>query len=661
MAIQVSYPGVYIDEFTPGAPIEGVGTSTAAFLGVNKYGPPNKPTRITSWDGFLKEFWDPAQTQKPDDTDYLWYAVRGFFQNGGQNCYVIAVSNAKPDSKILTDMGTTPKNTVKITARDAGASSGIQVKAEAQSAVQSGKFFKPSAGVVKGAGNVVEVTNEADAEKFLAGDAIQIWQSTTAFESAVISQIKGKDKLIRLASALHNIYTTGAEVKLDAFQAGARSFRAERVAELAVGSAIRITQTSETPLDCRVTAISAERIPTAGTTHRVTVDHDVSGFDLLATSDIDIVSQEFKLTVKAPDGTEVPYEKLAMDPGHPRYFSKIVGDSAGLVFAEAIEPPNTTPIPGNRPDQTAFASLGGGANYDETTISVTDYQDALALLARIDDINLVAAPGHTDQDVQPALIAHCEKLRDRFALLETPRAAPMFGAGGAEGHRPSVNSPSGYAALYYPWLLVSSVKSTTGDVIPIPPAGHVAGIYARTDGHRGVHKAPAGVEATVNGVVGVATSMSDDEQGLLNKIGVNVVRVFQAGGRAVVWGARTTATTATNASWQYVNIRRLFLFLEESIQEGIRWAVFEPNNQALWQKLKRSISAFLTQQWRDGALFGAKAEEAFYVRIDEVLNPDNERALGRLYIEIGVRPSYTAEFIIVRIGIWQGGSEVSEG
>jgi phage tail sheath protein FI len=125
----------------------------------------------------------------------------------------------------------------------------------------------------------------------------------------------------------------------------------------------------------------------------------------------------------------------------------------------------------------------------------------------------------------------------------------------------------------------------------------------------------------------------------------------------VVWGARTTAT---NRSWQYVNVRRLFLFLEESIEEGIRWAVFEPNIPPLWKKLNRTITAFLTQQFRDGALFGNKPEEAFYVRIDEVLNPDAERALGRLHIEIGIRPAYPAEFIIVRIGIWAGGSEISE-
>jgi uncharacterized protein len=151
--------------------------------------------------------------------------------------------------------------------------------------------------------------------------------------------------------------------------------------------------------------------------------------------------------------------------------------------------------------------------------------------------------------------------------------------------------------------------------------------------------------------------LTNEEQGPLNLMGIDVLRVFPGQAQPMVWGARTTAT---DRNWQYVNVRRLFLFLEESIQEGINWAIFEPNNLALWQKLKRTITEFLTRVWRDGALFGETADKAFYVRIDEVLNPPSTQALGRLYIEIGVRPTYPAEFIIVRIGIWQGGSEVSE-
>jgi phage tail sheath protein FI len=155
--------------------------------------------------------------------------------------------------------------------------------------------------------------------------------------------------------------------------------------------------------------------------------------------------------------------------------------------------------------------------------------------------------------------------------------------------------------------------------------------------------------------------LGDTEQGLLNlaPYGINVIRVFR-GGQPTVWGARTNAVAAGNTNWQYVNIRRLFLFLEGSITEGIRFAVFEPNNLELWGKLKRSITAFLTRVWRDGALFGATPKDAFYVRIDDALNPPDQMALGYLTVEIGVRPAYPAEFIVVRIGIWPGGATVTE-
>jgi len=652
MAVQVSYPGVYIDEFAPGAPIEGVGTSTAAFLGLSKYGPPNRPTRITSWEAFLREFWKPDE--KPDDTHYLWYAVRGFFENAGRDCVVVAVSNASPDTLTLRDSGAAPASTITITARTAGAGSGISVKAEPQSAVANGKVFRGIADVVRASGNVIEFATEADAAPFLAGDVIRIKKSTTS-ESAVVARAEGK--LVRLQSALQNAYT-GANigVRLDDVAAGATAFRAENVEKLSPGSVVEITQTGATTVIGRVTSIAAQRISAALTTYRVAVDQDISGFDMLATDPIKIVSHEFKLTVRR-GGVDTPYPELAMDPGHPRFFAAIVNnDVTGLVVAAAVEPPNTTPLPANRPSTGgAFLNAAGGADGNPATISAFDFENALRLLEPIDDINLVAAPGRDDQAMQVALIGHCEKLQDRFALLATPRGTPLFGAGAAEDAGLRAPSARGYAALYYPWLLVTSVKS--GERLPVPPTGHVAGIIARTDNRRGVFKAPAGIEATVSGALGVVTPMSDDEQGLLNMRRVNVIRVFQAGGRPVVWGARTTAD---DRNWQYVNIRRLFLFLEESIQDGIRWAVFEPNIPPLWQKLKRSLTAFLTQQWRDGALFGNTAQEAFYVRIDDVLNPDTERALGRLYIEIGVRPAYPAEFIVVRIGIWQGGGDVSE-
>jgi phage tail sheath protein FI len=227
-----------------------------------------------------------------------------------------------------------------------------------------------------------------------------------------------------------------------------------------------------------------------------------------------------------------------------------------------------------------------------------------------------------------------------------------------------VQSDRGFAALYYPWLeVIERIPPTSPrPLIPrtmlVPPSGHVAGVYARTDEERGVHKAPA--NATVRGVVGLERVLSDGQHGPLNLRGVNVLRIFPGAAQVTVWGARTTVDPNVT-DWLYVNVRRLMLFLEESIEEGIRFAVFEPNNLALWQKLKRTISDFLSRVWRDGALFGEKPEQAYYVRIDEALNPPSTRALGRLYIEIGVAPVRPAEFIIVRIGLWDGGSEISEG
>ena len=190
-----------------------------------------------------------------------------------------------------------------------------------------------------------------------------------------------------------------------------------------------------------------------------------------------------------------------------------------------------------------------------------------------------------------------------------------------------------------------------------PPSGHLAGAFARVDNSRGVHKAPA--NEIVRGALGLERALSDPQQEILNPEGVNAIRVFPGQARPVIWGARTTVAPDVT-DWVYVNVRRLLLYIEESIQESLRWAVFEPNDLALWQKLKRTITAFLTGVWRDGALFGATAEEAFLVRIDEALNPPSSRALGRLFVEIKVAPVRPAEFIVVRIGLWDGGGEVSE-
>lgn len=659
MAVQVSYPGVYIEEFAPGAPIQGVGTSTAVFIGPTSSGPLNEAKKIASWDQFLQSYGDPVAGF------YLWYAVRGFFENGGKICYIFRVSNAKTDGLILKDRSAGGgQDTIRIWAKKPGVSAPvISVKTAEAHAVQatSAKLFNPSATVSNGSGSSVKVTNVADAAKFIPGDVVIVNSGVAGSTPEESKIVRVENDLIRLAPSLSANYTVGT-VTLKSPKAGDKSLRIVGADKLSGGSVIKLAQApgggAAVEDIVEVRTVIAQRISSTLTTYGVELRKGLKkNFDLTA-GDVTVESQEFTLTVLEGGIEKKDYGELSMDPEHPRYFSQVInGDATGLIYAQSVEPPNVTATPNNRPANTlaAGAALSGGAAENLSTLTSSDYKIALAKLEATDDINLVCIPDRTDADVQMAMISHAEKTQDRFAVLDSRRGVGLFGANSVEEQRRSVDSTRGYAALYYPWLLVFAAKGE--ERILVPSSGHVAGICSRIDNTRGVFKAPAGLDSLVNGALGVAVSMSEDEQGQLNLQGINVVRVFQGGGRPTVWGARTTAT---DRNWQYVNIRRLFLFLEESIQEGIRWAVFEPNNLELWQQLKRTISAFLRQQWRDGALFGATEKDAFYVRIDEALNPPDQRALGRLTIEIGVKPSYPAEFIVVRIGIWQGGSDVTE-
>lgn len=669
MAVQVTYPGVYIEEFAPGAPIEGVGTGTAAFLGPASRGliaarvDSSRLAKVTSFDQFMAEYGDA-----PLPGVVLWYAVRGFFENGGKVCYVARVSNGNYETLSLDDGVAAPNNlpVARVIARQPGVAAppvtvAVVAKAATFLTVADTTLYQP-AGALSAAPGIQDVTlNAGQGARFRPGDAITI---AAAGERLTIARVTGDT--LRFTGRVTGAYNVGDAVRLADAPPGTRTFRivsnatpGNVAAAFQPGALLTITQGGNADSQV-IESVQQEFLPGPLTTHRVTFRAGLAiPVSLAAAATVN--SEEFDITI-AQGGTPVTYADLEVDPAHPNFYVDAVNRATnGLVTIELVEPP--PPVRGVqlRPAFLAATPLAGGAAENLATIGDNDYIAALDALRRIDDINLLAAPDAAiprggvlaPLTVQQAMIVHCEQLADRFAVLDSPVGAAPSGANSIEAHRLGVASARGYGALYYPWIRVRPVGS--GGPVLVPPSGHVCGIMARTDASRGVHKAPA--NETVNGAVGIERTMSDDEQGILNLQGINVIRVFGFGARPMLWGARTTAT---DRNWQYVNIRRLFLFLEESIQDGIRWAVFEPNNLALWQKLRRTIRDFLLQQWRDGALFGEEPGDAFYVRIDEVLNPFSEQALGRLHLEIGVRPSYPAEFIVVRIGIWQGGSDVTE-
>jgi hypothetical protein len=268
----------------------------------------------------------------------------------------------------------------------------------------------------------------------------------------------------------------------------------------------------------------------------------------------------------------------------------------------------------------------------------------------------------TRRAIQNAQLTHCLRMADRIAVFDPP-AIPPDDTTPEDEIANVVNdlrSDRGFGALYYPWLQLVDPRSARGRprTMLVPPSGHVAGAIARTDNERGVFKAPANV--TLNDVLGVERRLTDAEQGPLNVQGVNVLRILPGSNRVTVWGARTTVDPFVT-DWLYLNVRRLLLMIEESIQDSIRWAVFEPNDLGLWKALRRVITAFLREQWQAGALFGAEEQEAYRVRIDEGLNPPSTRNKGYLFIEIKVAPVRPAEFIVVRIGLFDGGTDIEEG
>ncbi|PSM41518.1 phage tail protein [Streptomyces dioscori] len=522
-------PGVYVEEVASGSrPIEGVGTSVAAFVGLAPHGPLNEPTLVTNWSQYVAAF--GAFT----DGYYLAHSVYGFFNNGGSAAYVVRVGGASD--------GTAENGASANGAPAAVSGSAARAALTAGEPKQLGTF---SVTAVAGGSLSVEVADpegEGPAERFKLivkdGDKPVESFDVTAKKGGrnyVVTQVKERSKLITVQEAA----------------------------------------------------------PTAQ----------------LARPE----NQTVALVAPSAASSNSPAVPAGSDESHPGP-AQYLGDSA---------------------DRTGF---GGLEAIDE--ISMVAVPDLMAAYqSGAIDLEAVKA-------VQLGLIAHCELMGDRVAVIDPP---PSLNAREIRVWRQeTAGYDSKYAALYYPWVKVFDPAS--GQSRLTPPSGHVAGIWARNDFERGVHKAPA--NEVVRGAVDLELQITRGEQDLLNPIGVNCIRAFP--GRGIrVWGARTMSS---DPAWRYLNVRRYFNYLEESILLGTQWVVFEPNDHNLWARIRRNVSAFLVNEWRSGALFGQRPEEAFYVKCDEETNTPESVDLGRVICEIGIAPVKPAEFVIFRLAQFSSGS-----
>lgn len=302
-----------------------------------------------------------------------------------------------------------------------------------------------------------------------------------------------------------------------------------------------------------------------------------------------------------------------------------------------------------------FFNNGGSRCYVARATGTTGIQAILTRFESIDEIAIVAAPGINDDSVRSSIDTHCrQRTQDRFAIFDSPETVETSGVLDLTLLDPSnaanvLPDNSDFAAFYFPWIQVfdpaTKIQNPNGAGLQfVPPSGHVAGVYARVDTQRGVHKAPA--NEPVLGALGLKYGIGKAQQDGLNPQGVNCIRDLN--GNIRVWGARTIGGNA-NADLKYINVRRTLLFLRESIDEGMQFAVFEPNNDALWAKIVRNVSDFLTNVWRSGALFGTTPQQAFFVKCDAEINTAAVRELGQVITEIGVAIVRPAEFVIFRI------------
>lgn len=572
-----------MEEFESGSrPLEGVSTSTAGFLGFAEKGAvEGLPELVTNFGDFQRKFGGYLSENAFGEYRFLSYAVEHFFINGGGRCYVMRV--APSDSKLSVNYTdeTRDKEVLAISARNPG----------------------------------------------VWGDKIRILITPSTKAKTTITGISG--------DAASMEYT----VKSSA------GFNPDDVVMFTDGknSEYAIVKTSQ---DNKITFVNPLAAGAAA------IEDKLPPQKILSTCEI-------TLQVIYGEQAEV-YENVSLNSSASNYVEKAITRSSLVVLkhnrgaAEAVPPfkvisgadEYSPDKAGNPVKNEKLISLSGGSDGNISGVKADSFtgvdngpgkRTGIKAFIDNDEVSIIAAPGITDANVQLELVAHCENLGSRFAVLDIPRDKKSVAE--VQIHRNIFDST--YAAMYNPWLQVFDALEKRN--IFIPPSGPVMGIYSRTDVSRGVHKAPA--NEVVRACTGLDCQYNKGEQDILNPRGINLIRYFTGEGIRV-WGARTCSS---NSLWKYVNVRRLFIFLEESIKRGTNWVVFEPNDDKLWARVQRTIENFLTTVWRNGALMGTSAAEAFYVKVDRSTMSQDDIDNGRLICIIGVAPVKPAEFVIFRI------------
>ncbi|HEY9206918.1 MAG TPA: phage tail sheath family protein [Candidatus Methanoperedens sp.] len=647
-------PGVYIEEFEIGArPIEGVSTSTAGFLGETERGP-IKPRVVTSWLEYQRRFGGYFGKDK-----YLPYAVQGFFENGGSRCFIGRIVKGGDDPlkdlpavnarKTLT---TEDKKDALIAEAIGPGYWGNRVAIQALPGTEDGfklRIFYTKNDPVEEIDNISLDESSSDHFEKKVNEISNFIKLSLADSGAkplyahigTVEKDPADNKYHNDAIILSNDKKPSAEpdtYKGMWIKVIDEKGKTQKSLITAYDPATRKVTVTWTPEDDRTYKYGMYWILENGS--------DISG----GIGKIDSVNG---LVTKLLDGSTLlnAYKgmKIEITAGPGKDQVRTISSYDGL-NKEATVNELWKALPDNTSSYRIIPT--------NSTMTVSDYVRAdtdtpgkragLTAFSEIDEISNVYAPNaQVVRGLVDTIISHCEIHKDRFAIIDAAKGLEDINT-----ITPRNDRDTQYAAFYYPWLKI--IDPDTTSTCLIPPGGPIAGIYARSDTERGVHKAPA--NEAVRGITGLEFPITKAAQGILNPRGVNVIRAFPGRG-ILVWGARTLSS---NSLWKYINVRRLFIYVEESIEKGTQWVVFEPNNERLWARVVATITQFLTGAWRDGALMGTKPEEAFFVKCDRTTMTQDDIDNGRLICVIGIAPVKPAEFVIFRIAQWAGGSSAKE-
>lgn len=546
-------PGVYVEEYdnSPRS-IEGVGTSTAGFVGFAEKGPiEGAPLLVTNFKNFTMQFGGFLSEFEYGEYRYLANAVEQFFINGGTRCYV---SRVCPEDAAAA---TAKAGCLTITAKNPG------------------KW-----------GNRIQFSIQEVAKKKIQ----LVAQDGNSYTAKSVEGLREGDTVI--FGATYN-----------------------KIATIFDNEITFVEEFKENPVDAALVPKKLLYLVT------------------------------YNIQVRYNDEVE-NYTEVSFNTAAPNYIaSKLALSEIVSVEAEQIGAESAAENILGKDKKEGTITLEGGTNGSMSKVTAGTFigedkgpgkRTGIASFVENSVVSMMAVPGITIPEVVVALVSHCENLKSRFAVLDMPK--DMYKTSDLIEYRNLIDST--YAAFYHPWVQVYDRSSNKADYIP--PSGAVLGVYSRTDIARGVHKAPANETVACTGL---KVNYTKGEQDILNPEGVNLIRSFPGQGIRI-WGARTASS---NSAFKYVNVRRLFIFVEESIKANTNWVVFEPNDPSLWQRVSMTISNFLDGLWRTGMLTGASASEAYFVEIGPSTMSRDDIMNGRLICNIGIAPSRPAEFVIFRV------------